>query len=665
MSTTPRPGSKVLLIGWDAADWKLIQPLMDAGKMPNLKRLIGAGSSGNIATMQPCLSPILWTSIATGKTPDKHNILGFIEPTPDGSGLRLSSSTSRTTKALWNILSQAGLRASVVGWYASHPAEPVSGVCVTNRFVEDPPADHRAAWKMPEGSVHPATMADKIARSRVHPGSVSPAELSKYIQGLKQIDLKTERRPGLLTKALAKMHSVHSAAAAILKGGNWDFLGVYYEAIDVVGHDFMPFHPPRLPHVSEQDFARYRGVMNELYEYHDQMLGRLLDLAGRDATVIVVSDHGFHSDHLRPQSWDVGHTEETQAAAWHRQFGMIAMSGPGVRASGAGGTVHGATLLDVAPTVLALFGLSAGKDMDGRVLAEALDVPSVPERIESWDALPGEAFMHGPDVRQDPYVSMQALQQLVDLGYMPPIAEDQKQAAETARAEAQFNLAASHMHHRRPAQAKTIAETLVQQLPSQSRYALLLARACFEAGEYAEAERILEAMEREGRASAESRTLLIAVLLQQEKTQQAIARIESLERDGSASANAAYLLGCALLTQGAHEQALGAFQRAVRADGNSAPYLDGAAQALIALGRHEEACDLLLRALELMPVFPQGHYHLGQALAALNETEHAMTSLRHAIMQEPRYADAHRLLADLLERTGDHAQAAEHRRLGG
>jgi hypothetical protein len=58
---------RVLLIGWDAADWKVIQPLLDAGEMPNLARLIAGGLRGNIATLYPALSPMLWTSIATGK----------------------------------------------------------------------------------------------------------------------------------------------------------------------------------------------------------------------------------------------------------------------------------------------------------------------------------------------------------------------------------------------------------------------------------------------------------------------------------------------------------------------------------------------------------------------------------------------------------------------
>ena len=69
---------KVLLIGWDAADWKIISDLMDRGQMPHTKKLVEGGTMGNLRTLSPVLSPMLWTSIATGKRPSKHGILSLI-----------------------------------------------------------------------------------------------------------------------------------------------------------------------------------------------------------------------------------------------------------------------------------------------------------------------------------------------------------------------------------------------------------------------------------------------------------------------------------------------------------------------------------------------------------------------------------------------------------
>ena len=134
--------------GWDAADWQVIHPLLDAGQMPTLSRLIDGGVMGNLATLYPMVSPMLWNSIATGKIADKHGIHGFAEPDP-AIGFRPVASVSRRTKALWNIFQQAlGWRTNLVGWWASHPAEPLDGHVVSDYFLRT----RRVAsgqWEMP------------------------------------------------------------------------------------------------------------------------------------------------------------------------------------------------------------------------------------------------------------------------------------------------------------------------------------------------------------------------------------------------------------------------------------------------------------------------------------------------------------------------------------
>src|SRR5438477_5928489 len=125
---------RLLLVGWDAADWKVIHPLLAKGEMPNLAALIRDGVHGNLATIVPPLSPMLWTSIATGKRPFKHGIHGFAEPTQDGQGIQPVTNLSRKCKAIWNILNQHGLRSTVIGWWPSHPAEPLNGVTVSDHY---------------------------------------------------------------------------------------------------------------------------------------------------------------------------------------------------------------------------------------------------------------------------------------------------------------------------------------------------------------------------------------------------------------------------------------------------------------------------------------------------------------------------------------------------
>ena len=289
---------RVLLIGWDAADWKLIKPLLDRGEVPSIERMISSGVMGNIATLQPVLSPMLWNTIATGKYPFKHGILGFTEVNPHTNAISPVLSTSRKVKALWNMLSQEGLRAHAINWFASHPAEKINGVCITD-FYSRMPQDTKAPWPLAPDAVYPASAADTFKNLRIHPKELTGEILQLFCPLAHEIDQTKDMRIRMLANLIAEALTVHAAATHILEHEPWDFLGVYYGAIDHFCHGFMRYHPPRMSDVTEEEFRWYKDVVPNAYRFHDRMLARLLELAGDDATIIVCSDHGFHSDHLR------------------------------------------------------------------------------------------------------------------------------------------------------------------------------------------------------------------------------------------------------------------------------------------------------------------------------------------------------------------------------
>src|SRR3954451_6933816 len=172
--------NRVLLIGWDAADWKVIKPLLDAGQMPHLASLMAGGVHGNLATIYPPLSPMLWTSIATGKRAYKHGIHGFSEPLPDASGVRPITLLARKTKAVWNILNQTGHRSLVVGWWPSHPAEPIDGVMASNHFPQ-PVATPDSVPPLPVGTVHPPSLAESLGELRVNPMELTGEFLRAFV----------------------------------------------------------------------------------------------------------------------------------------------------------------------------------------------------------------------------------------------------------------------------------------------------------------------------------------------------------------------------------------------------------------------------------------------------------------------------------------------------
>ncbi len=648
-----RTAKRLLIVGWDAADWILINRLIAAGKMPVLRGLIDGGSRADLGTLEPKLSPLLWSSIATGKTADKHGILNFVEPKPDGSGLRVSSSTSRKTKALWNVLSQQGLTTHVIGWYASHPAEAIKGSVVTNLLQEGEPTSESAAWPMIAGTVHPVAREETVGAARQRARAFSRDTLKSLLPKLDEIGGGDERVQTLV-KLMSYATSIERAALAQLKdGGAWDAAMVFFDAIDTVGHHFMQFVAPKMQHVSEREQRLFGGVMDAVYAWHDAALGRLIEASGPETTVIVLSDHGFHSDHLRPNLSDLPPERRMELeSSWHRPQGVLVMSGPGVKK---GATIVSPTILDLAPTALAMLGLAAGDDFDGRVLTEAITA-EVPPRIPSWDsidALAGETTgLHPADLRQDVFEAADAIKQLVDLGYMAALPADVQGQLDLVRRESLFNLAVSLMSRRRAHEAIPHFERLVEERPAESRYALLLANCLVSAGRAADAARCMEALLAHDAKNLEAQLLRAAALAMTGDDAAARAQLDPVERASRSRPELALSLGGVLTACGRFADARRYFEQAKARNARDPHAHIGLARTQLALGGFEQAAEHALDALEISQALPEAHLVLGAALAWYGDEENAKKSVGFAIMHDPCMIDAHRWLAVLHAKAG-------------
>ena len=647
---------KVLLIGWDSADWKIINPLLEAGLMPALDRLINEGVMGNIGTLVPAISPILWNSIATGKLAPKHGILGFVEPRPDGSGIRPVSSTSRKCKAIWNILSQAGFRSQVVGWFASHPVEPINGVCISNQFYL-PTVGQMENWPIIPQSVHPEHLAQKLAPLRVHPLEITGAHLQPLIPRGAEIDQTSkpeQKRLNALRKHLAECASVHAIATWLMENEPWDFMAVYYNALDIIGHYFMAFHPPRMDEVGQQEFDIYKDVVTGAYRFHDMMLERLLQLAGPQTTVILLSDHGFLSDHLRPR---LGTSAFEDPAAWHRSHGIFCMKGPGVLADE---RIYGSSLLDVVPTILTVFGLPVGEDMDGKALIQAFETPPKIERIPTWENVPGEAGMHPADLREDPVAAQQALQQLVELGYIQPPEADAQKTVRQVIDHLQYHLGLSLLHYGSPLEAAGIFEGLLSPHPGNKLYGFPLAQAYFKAGKLPQARAILERFLDQNENSPAMELMLGSLLQAEGHTEAALVHLHKAEKLAPTLPQLHLCLGSAYLAGRQFKQAECAFRKVLELDRDQAEACYGLSVALLRQNKLEESVELALRAVGLQHFYPEAHFQLGAGLARLNQPARAALAFEHGLAMKPGVLAAHRYLARLYYRLGEHRKRYDH-----
>ncbi|MBK8625942.1 MAG: alkaline phosphatase family protein [Saprospiraceae bacterium] len=429
---------KVLLLGWDSADWKTIHPLVDQGLMPNMQKLIEGGTIGNLATLDPMYSPMLWSSIATGKRPYKHGVLGFTEVTPDGTNIRPVMSVSRKCKAIWNILTQNNIKNHVGGWRPSHPAEHINGTMISN-FYQKAVGKIHEPWPLASGTVHPESESDFFATLRVHPGEITGEHILPFVPQAGKINQFKDKRLAGIAKITSDASSLHAAFTNIIRTKEWDFAALYLDAIDHYCHGFMKYNPPKRSHISQEDYDVYNNVVTAGYRFHDMMLGRIMELIDDQTILMLISDHGFQPGHLRPRNIP---NEPAGPAYEHSRYGIFAAMGPGIKKDS---FTFGASLLDITPTILQIMGLAIGEDMDGRVLNNIFEKTQAPNYIPSWKNIEGDRMISESHISVKENTGEEALKQLEDLGYIEKQTSDLPTRIKQTRNECQFNLARAYI----------------------------------------------------------------------------------------------------------------------------------------------------------------------------------------------------------------------------
>jgi tetratricopeptide (TPR) repeat protein len=338
------------------------------------------------------------------------------------------------------------------------------------------------------------------------------------------------------------------------------------------------------------------------------------------------------------------------------------MSGPGVRKSA---RIAGPTLLDIAPTALHLLGLPAGEDMQGRALGEALERPVDIDPIPSWDQREGEAGLHPPDLRQDPFEARDAVAQLVELGYIAPPGRDLQQQIDQIVRETRFNRAIVLMATGHADEAAPIFDELHRANPVSARYTMSFARCCSQRGRFAEARAVLTEHLQSHPGDPDARLGIAATLYEEDRMQEAAEMLEALEGDVPAGwerrSELDGYLGMAYILLRRPADARRVFSRALTHNRQSPQAHHGLALAAMGRERFEEAVDHCLEAIALLQMFPDAHYTLGAALAWMKDYPNAIKSFKLAISLQPGMIEAHRFLAAIYEHRGDAAHAAEHR----
>ncbi len=471
--------NRVLLIGIDAAEWKIIHQLLPTGMLPTLQSWIENGVSGNLKSMNPPFSPMLWTSIATGKYADQHGILGFTEISSEGK-IYPTSNISRKSRALWNILNGMDLKSNIVGWWPSFPCDPIQGIMISDAYLKT------TKQEVPHpGFVHGMNELEikELNSIQINEEKISHEDLRIFIPSIDSSE--DDHYVQELKKAIAGIISVKNSALYAMSKRDWDFTAVYFNQLDMLSHKFMCFHPPKLNEVPEDLFNKYNNVIVAAYTFLDCILKELQDAAPTDTHFVICSDHGFHSDSKRKIKLPA---YTASIALEHNPIGVLIMNGPLFQKNK---KIIKSSLLDITPTILSIYNLPIGKDMGGHVMSAAFQNPPTLSCIESWDNMEGNFGDLPVELKKNSLDEYEAMQQLIDLGYIEKMAPEAEEQVRVTYLENLYNLSAVHADKENYAVAISILEKLYEENKADIRYNLDLINYHLAVGQTERAKEIL------------------------------------------------------------------------------------------------------------------------------------------------------------------------------
>lgn len=261
---------KVLVIGIDGGTFDIINPLINKGSLPNLKRLIENGSSGILQSTIPPVSPAAWSTFITGKNPGSHGIYNFFDIWPNTYKLRILNASMRKGKSFWKYAEEAGKRVCLINVPFTFPPEEVNGIMISGMDTPSYDSDF----------IYPVELKEELVKNT---GKYRVDTHISDIQGYESIE--ESKLLDIFKKHVFEQIDIHARTAIyLIKKEEWDIFTVVFTSADRAQHHYWKFYKKGEDALSK--------VIPQVYEKIDGYIGEILKEGLPDTNVIIMSDHG-------------------------------------------------------------------------------------------------------------------------------------------------------------------------------------------------------------------------------------------------------------------------------------------------------------------------------------------------------------------------------------
>ncbi len=259
---------KVFVVGIDCGEPSLVFERW-RDRLPNLGRLMQAGTYGELTSTIPAITVPAWASMLSSKDPGQLGFYGF-RNRADHSYERMTIATARAIKVprAWNLISAAGKKVVVAGVPQTYPVEPVNGALISSFLT-------------------PSTQSQYT-----HPPELK-AEIEGLLDGEYMFDVgqfRTENKDDLLAQIYRMAERQHTVVKHLMTSRPWDFFMHVDMGVDRMHHGFWKFFDAT--HPKHEPGNPYENAIRDYYVHLDAQIGERLALLDEETAVLVVSDHG-------------------------------------------------------------------------------------------------------------------------------------------------------------------------------------------------------------------------------------------------------------------------------------------------------------------------------------------------------------------------------------